>query len=208
MPSNFDNAASFYDRLSQLVFGSATMDAQIWVLQFIKPKSSVLIVGGGTGLILPQIAKVHHNGLYITYFELSAKMMELSVKRNCADNIVSFINAPVESIGTTAAFDVVITPFLFDNFTNQTAKAVFDSIHKNLKPGGIWLLADFNLTGKLWQAILLKAMYIFFKALCQIEANKMPEYEMYFKNSGYELLDTKSFYGQFIIARVLAKPGN
>lgn len=205
MPSNYDNAAFFYDRLSRLVFGNSLIKSQVYLLQFIRPDSTILIAGGGSGIILEEIAKIYPKGLNITYVELSAKMMNLSMSRWCGSNTLTFITEAVENIATSKGFDVVLTPFLFDNFTTETAKTVFESVHQKLSVGGIWLLADFNLTGKLWQAVLLKMMYIFFRIICRIEATKMPEYEILFKNSGYELQASQSFYGQFIIARQYRK---
>jgi hypothetical protein len=39
MPANYDNSASFYDRLSRLVFGKALVNAQAWLLPQI-PKTA------------------------------------------------------------------------------------------------------------------------------------------------------------------------
>ena len=71
-----------------------------------------------------------------------------------------FVNDAIENVVLSADFDVVITPFLFDNFTEQTLQKVFNHIHNSLKPGGIWLNADFQLTGKWWQNVLLKSMLV------------------------------------------------
>ena len=72
-------------------------------------------------------------------------------------SIVSFLN---KDLGDKK-FDVVITPFLFDNFTEQTTQKVFSHINQLLKRNGTWLNVDFQLTGKWWQNILLKSMFLF-----------------------------------------------
>src|SRR5580698_1500791 len=114
MAANYNNSAWFYDRLSRMVYGSALIDAQVYLLQFLPAGSNILIAGGGTGWILEEIAKIHPSGLQITYVEVAAGMMGRSKKRNTGSNKVIFINDAIENI-SIKHFDVVLTPFLFDN---------------------------------------------------------------------------------------------
>jgi ubiquinone/menaquinone biosynthesis C-methylase UbiE len=140
--------------------------------------------------------------LQITYVEVAADMMALSKKRNTGNNKVIFINDAVENVNPDAKFDVVITPFLFDNFTEETTGKVFNHLHNLLIPGGLWLNADFQLTGKWWQKLLLRSMFLFFRMLCNIEASKLPDIDKQFESHGYEAIEEKTFFGDFIIARV------
>jgi len=205
MSANFNNAAWFYDSLAQLVYGKALIDAQRYLLRFVPPVADVLIVGGGTGWILEELARTRPEGLRITYIEVSAKMTALSKKRNTGDNQVIFINDAVENVKLAGYFDVVITPFLFDNFTETTFQRVFDCIHSSLKPGGSWMNCDFRLTGKWWQGVLLKSMFIFFRIACGIEASKLPEIEKRFRRYQYKEIARESFFGDFILAQVFGK---
>lgn len=205
MASNYDNSAWFYDRLSRLVYGKALVKAQVYLLPHIPAQSSILIAGGGTGWILEEIVKLHPSGLKITYVEISAKMMALSRKRNTGNNEVTFINGPVESIKENTTYDVVFTPFLFDNFTEQTLQQVFTHLHSRLKPGGIWLNTDFRLAGKWWHAFLLRSMIVFFRLICRIEAKKLPDIEKCFEAKKYVVIDQKAFFGEFILSTVYQK---
>ena len=127
----------FYDSLSHLIYGKALINAQVYPLQYIPANSNILIVGGGTGRVLAEIAKIQPSGLNITYVEVAPKMIAASKKRNSGGNHVIFINEAMENASFTADFDVVITPFLFDSFTEQTLLLVFNRIHALLKPGGL-----------------------------------------------------------------------
>ena len=202
MAYNYDNAAWFYDSLSQLVFGRAIVNAQVYLLQFIPAQSNILIVGGGTGWILDELTKLQPSGLNITYVEVSVKMMELSSKRNLGGNQVTFINTSVEEVVLLSDFDVVITPFLFDNFSQQTAKNVFSHLNFALKYSGLWLYADFEPTGKLWQKILLKTMHIFFRILCSVATDRLPDVQQLFHDQLYTPTHSKQFFGHFIKAAV------
>ncbi|HAL82557.1 MAG TPA: methyltransferase type 12, partial [Mucilaginibacter sp.] len=181
MSANFNNSAWFYDRLSRLVFGRAIVNAQVYLLQYIPKNANILIVGGGTGWILDEITKLQPLGLNITYVEVSVKMTAVSKKRNIGHNRVVFINEAIENVNLRPGFDIVVTPFLFDNFREQTLQKVFINIHALLKPGGLWLNCDFQLTGIWWQKVFLKSMFLFFKLICNIEASHLPEIEKYFR---------------------------
>ena len=56
----------------------------------------MLIVGGGTGWILEEIADRYPAGLRITYVELSREMMRLARRRRVGASVVSFVELPVE----------------------------------------------------------------------------------------------------------------
>lgn len=205
MAGNYDNSASFYDRLSRLVFGDALMKAQRYFLPQIPADARVMIIGGGTGKILEEISKVHPSELRITYVEISAKMMALSRKRNAGANQLEFINKAIEDVELPQVFDVIITPFLFDNYAAKTLPATFRHIHQMLKPGGLWFNTDFQLTGKWWQAVLLKSMLLFFKVLCGVESWRLPDVEREFGKHGYTLAGTKLFFKDFVGTRMYKK---
>ncbi|RYU90373.1 methyltransferase domain-containing protein [Mucilaginibacter terrigena] len=206
MPGNYDNSARFYDTLSRLVFGRALVDAQVYLLPHIPKNSNIIIAGGGTGWVLEEITKLHPAGLSITYVELSANMMAISRKRNTGQNKITWINKGIEQLGLSPDFDMVITPFLFDNFTEATLPVIFTHIHQALKPGGHWLYTDFQLTGKWWQYAMLKSMLLFFKILCGVQSWRLPNVAGQFNNYGYEVVDEKSFFGEFVVSKVYKKP--
>ncbi|MDB5008087.1 MAG: class SAM-dependent methyltransferase [Mucilaginibacter sp.] len=205
MSANYNNSAWFYDRLSRVIYGRALIKAQIYLLKFIPANAAILIAGGGTGWILEEIAKRHPSGLDITYVEVAPNMMALSKKRNAGSNKITFINNAIENISLPHNFDVIITPFLFDNFTEQTLQKVFEHIHPSLKTNGLWLNTDFQLTGKWWQKALLKSMFLFFKILCNIEASKLPDIEKHFTQHGYKAISQQTFFKDFIISTAYQK---
>jgi ubiquinone/menaquinone biosynthesis C-methylase UbiE len=208
MASNYDNSASFYDGLSRLVFGNALVKAQSYFLPEIPADAKVLIIGGGTGWILEEIAKVHPTGLNIVYVEISSKMMSLSRKRNIGANQIEFINQAIEEVKYPEHFDVIITPFLFDNYKQADLPSTFHHIHQMLKPGGLWLNTDFQLTGKWWQFLMLKSMLLFFKVLCGVQTWRLPNVEREFERLGYSLMETKLFFKDFVGARMYKKQVN
>ncbi len=208
MPNNYDAAAWFYDALAQLVFGKALVKAQRFLIQCIKPQTSILIVGGGTGWILEEIACVQASTLKITYVEVSGRMIGLSKKRDYLQNEVGFIHAAIEDCKLVQQYDVILTPFIFDNFTEKHIRLVFAQLHQTLKPGGLWLFADFqvqdNHQGK-WQKFILKTMYWFFGWLCKVETKNLVKMDAFFIRQKYTLVRERLFYKGFITSKVYQK---
>lgn len=205
MPSNYDNSAWFYDRLSRVVYGRTLIKAQTHFLHNIPANSNILIAGGGTGLLLEAIAKVHPPDLQITYVELSAKMLARAKNRNAGSNKVTYINKPVESAGLSTGFDVIITPFLLDSLSPISFINIFAGLDALLKPGGLWLNTDFQLNGKWWHKPLLKSMYFFFRLMRCVETTELPDINGEFAMHGYRLAEQKMFFKEFITTSVYIK---
>jgi ubiquinone/menaquinone biosynthesis C-methylase UbiE len=206
--NNYDAVAGSYGFLSRLVFFKAQVNAQIEQLQYIPAGSSVLIVGGGTGWILEEIAKVHHAGLQIVYVELSDKMLDLAKKRSCGSNQVAFVRGDIEHYTYSHVFDVIHTAFLFDNFEESRATRVFQLLVNQLKVDGLWLYTDFKIeagVGSGWKQALLRAMYGFFNTIAQVEAKKLPAMERLFSKSGCRVIARKQYYKGFIESIIFHK---
>jgi len=189
-----------------LVFGQQLKSVQIESLHYIPAGSCILIVGGGTGWILEEIANLFPSGLEITYIDKSSKMIELSKKRNYQLNTVEFINAPLEDTSLKHDYyNVILTPFFLDCFSQPTFEVVSEKLDKSLNPLGLWLYIDFYLSAQstFMQKILVKFMYTFFRLASRIEARKLPDIDSYF--STYNVLAKKMYYHNFIQLQVLQK---
>lgn len=204
MPSNYDNSAWFYDRLQRMVYGKTLIKAQTRFLDHIPAGAKILIAGGGTGLLLEEIARIYPSGLEITYVELSANMMTKARQRFVAQNHVHFINMAVEDADLSSNFDVIITPFLLDSLSPVNFQNVFNSLHRLLKPNGIWLNIDFQLTGKWWQKPLLKTMYYFFRLIGCVENTDLSNIRQEFISRGYQVLAEQAYLGSFVLSGVYA----
>lgn len=217
MQNNYDNIASGYDFLSRIVFGAAQRDAQTALLSRIPAHSKVLIAGGGTGWILEKMAVICPPSIQICYVEISANMLNLARKKQYAPNEVTFIHAAIEDFHpsqlntgsdiTKDGFDVIITPFLFDNFDAARMPAVFRHLDRMLRPGGQWLFTDFHYQEKapFWQRLLLNSMYTFFRIIAHVEAKKLTDVEPLFRDQGFDKTYEAFFYGKFIRSAVYQK---
>ncbi|WP_254411504.1 class I SAM-dependent methyltransferase [Dyadobacter diqingensis] len=204
---DFNAVARPYDFMSRLVYGNALVESQVSLLKYIPANSRILIVGGGTGWILEAIAKIHDAGLEITYVEVASSMIALSQKRETGQNKIIFIHKTIEDYQTNQPFDVIITPFFFDLFTENKVKTLFHGLDEQLKTGGLWLYTDFipdKYQTRLWQKMLLKAMYFFFGFLSKVEARQLTNMDQYFEKK-YVTVNQNWFYGNFIRSNIYKK---
>lgn len=203
MATDYDLIARIYDPLSRMVFGRTLMRAQEALLPCIPPDSRILIVGGGTGWVLERIDAIYPQGLIIDYVEPSARMMELSRQRSCCENVVRFHQVPIEQFTSDERYGIVITPFLFDNFSQDHAQRVFDRISAMQHSASLWLYTDYHITAgsPFWQRVLLSIMYTFFRIVSGVEARRMPEMDKVFAHTHVPVF-TRSFYAGFILSTV------
>ena len=201
MGKGYDRVSFFYDGLARLVFGDQQVKAQEFLLDGIPPNANILIVGGGTGWILESIAAKIPAGLHITYIDASERMIEKARRRKCGDNAVTFLAATIEDVSLPAgSFNVVITPFLFDNFTQSMSERVFAVLDRSLIANGVWLYTDFEQPKGTSHRWLLKLMYIIFRAMAGIKARSLPDMERLFSGAGFTKVAEQKFYKGFIIS--------
>ena len=208
MKRSYDLIVPFYDKLVKLIYGNALRNAQTLYLPLIPASSSILIAGGGTGWILEEITKIHQQGLRIDYIDISAKMIDEASKKFVGKNQVRFISQSVLTWQTDMVYDVIITPFFFDNFSEENVRKAFNLLHAPLKENGLWFYTDFQVShnSAYWQKALLFTMYTFFRLAANIEATKLPDVNSQFSLYKYEPIKTTTFFHHFIITTVYKKP--
>ncbi|MEO8146283.1 MAG: class I SAM-dependent methyltransferase [Bacteroidia bacterium] len=204
--SNFNHIASIYDMLARLIFGSNLYNAKIHFLNVIKHGSNILIIGGGTGDILNKLLTSTQNTV-VDFIEPSQGMIK-NARQNLLPefvNRVNFINDNHNIITHHKQYDVVMAFFIFDIFKQDEALLISKKINDSLKENGLWLFADFFYTENYFQRCLIWLMYRFFKITTGISANKLPDYDVIFKQLKVALTHEKYFMKGLVKARVYKK---
>lgn len=196
--NDFDSLAHLYDRLGFVVFGDTILQAQRALLSQVPAQSTVLFVGGGTGKVLPQL--LAQNPKEIWYVEKSAKMLALAQQQVPADDRIHWIHGDeTHPAVSDQPFDVILTFFLLDLFEESSLQVLMRRLGQQLRPGGKWLVADFNPTAKgVVSRLLYKSMYRFFRLTSRVQASHLPDYPVYFDENGLTLKDKKLFYRRII----------
>ncbi len=195
--NGFDPIARIYDAMDRIAFGRSAKAAQVNFITEIPDGSQVLVLGGGTGWILTQLLGTGKS-LQIWYIDASKKMIQQSRLKTTHASNIHFIHGTESDIPPDVKFDVVITFFFLDLFSDPVLDQVTQKIKHNLKEKSLWLAADFIYQNKWWQKLMLTAMYTIIHALCKIEARRLPDWRQAIANEGFNKRKSKSFFGGFI----------
>lgn len=196
---DFDAIAPVYDTLATAVFGRSIKKAQQFFLHEIPKDGKVLILGGGTGWLLADLLRANP-GCEIWYVEASSSMIALA-KSNIAHikkPLVYFIYGTQEQVPEHITYDVVIANFYFDLFSESTLEPLLRQLRCVMSSNGKLLVCEFIENNKWWQPLLLSAMYLFFRLLCNIEATSLPDWHRQILAAKFEVKESKLFFGNFI----------
>ncbi len=213
-PATFNKSVWFYDGLAHFIFRGAIRQSQVKLLSFIPAQASVLIIGGGTGWILRDLAHLYLN-LEITYLEASPGM--LAKAQRVAEQLpanflkINFRHGTETALKPTENFDVIFTPFVLDLYSQEQVWRMVNYLQPYLKPGGLWLLADFFITpeqkgwSRWWQLAVAHGMYTFFGWVEGLTTNRLPDLRTVFQKLPVALRHSQSFFQGFIQSRVYQK---
>jgi ubiquinone/menaquinone biosynthesis C-methylase UbiE len=211
MAVNFDRIAPFYDLLARIIFGNTLRKSQLRTLAIIPENASVLILGGGSGWYLESLLQQKQVSK-IVYVEASAVMLRLSRKKIASINHLADIEFRLgteQSIRAGEQFDVVITHFVLDLFTEPQLKNIIDRLIHVLQPEGLWLCSDFELSllqsGQWWKKRLIAVMYIFFRTVSKVETKVLPDIHGLLAGYPLRCQYEATFYKDLIAARVYRK---
>ncbi|NLR90845.1 class I SAM-dependent methyltransferase [Flammeovirga agarivorans] len=185
---HFNPIAKVYDRLAKIVFGNSIIDIQHQTFEKVKMGGKVLILGGGSGKILPFIdQQIKPND--ITYVELSSEMIELAKDKKVSCSI-NFIQDSYEVINPDKnKYDVLITNFFLDILTYEKLTAFINTSHELLNQNGQWIVTDFRIDPhplkKVFHQTLHKCMVLFFKITVNLQNSKLYDYEEMIRNGNH-----------------------
>lgn len=200
MKNNFDLIAPVYDGLAKVVFGRNLKKIQTHFLPLIPGNANVLIIGGGTGWIINELFNTGFKGR-LTYVEASEKMISLS-KKNCVKDSVNFIHGDESAIPLGQKYDVIITNFFLDVFSEPRLEQVITTLSEKLDKDGIWICSDFQNTGRFSHQLLLWLMFRFFKITSKLESKSLLNFDLKFKKIGHSRSENFTLMNGLIFSSV------
>ncbi|MBX2895128.1 MAG: class I SAM-dependent methyltransferase [Cyclobacteriaceae bacterium] len=187
--------APFYDALARVVVGKQIQQMQLKLLRHLHNRKKLLIIGGGTGWILPYIFRVNPT-LIIHYVDASEKML-IQAQRNAAENkLIQFIK------GTEAAipaynYDAVLTHFYLDLFPETQLTRLIVQLKLHLVKDALWLVSDFE--NQTWvHRLQTRAMYLFFRMVTNLRTNALPAWHRVLIQAGCVALQSAYSTNRFI----------
>ena len=180
---NYNRVAWIYDRLAKIVFGEKLQLAKKVFLDQIPDKSRILVVGGGTGRILNYLQELNKE-FEVDFVEKSSNMMFNAKKRDIASLTVNFYHHSILDLDR-AGYNVILTSFFFDQFTEERAHIILQHLKPKLEPDGILIFSDFIKTNHAWDRIVTRLMFCFFRLTANVKARNLPPYNTLFSSQGF-----------------------
>ncbi len=202
---DFNWIAPVYDALSFMVFGHRLQWAQLVFLDRIPVGASVLIVGGGAGWLLEQVL-TRCQPKRMVYLDASSQMVARASRRMIHKALVGSVDFRVgneTALLPGEQFDVIITAFVLDLFTETTLQTSFiPQLLAVLKPTGLWFITDFVQTNIWWQKALLWSMIRFFRLIAGLNVRALADWRQCLHKSELVLLERKSQVGGMVSTEV------
>jgi hypothetical protein len=109
-----------------------------------------------------------------------------------------------------AAYDGLVTCFFLDCFDKIEARALVNRLTGALKPGGIWLMSDFEIPASGWQqwhaALWVAIMYRFFRIATGLRTQQLPPIGEFLKAAGLSRIARETERAKMIVSEVWTKP--
>lgn len=195
LATGFNKLAPVYDALARIVIGKGIRTSQLHFLNHLRERRKLLILGGGTGWILPYIIKSNPT-LQIDYIDVSQRMIEQARSRVSEDFQVRFIEGTEENI-PDKDYDCVVTNFYLDLFDDLNLEHVVFRIKNSILPNAIWVATDF-VNERPWHKRVLAIMYTFFRVTTGLRTQKLPLWEKELLKAGGTQLEIAKYSRGFI----------
>jgi ubiquinone/menaquinone biosynthesis C-methylase UbiE len=191
--AGFGRMAPWYRALEFLAFGGDLERARFAFLERLSGCSDILLLGEGDGRCAARLATIAPQAR-ILCVDSSPGMIE-SARRRIGDNHrVSFACADVRTFSIDPGrFDAVTTLFLLDCFDAADVATVVGRVGGALKPGALWLFADFVLPARgLARArarVWLRVLYTFFRWETGLAVSSLPPSEKILADEGWKVAE-------------------
>lgn len=199
-----------YRVLEWLAFGNLLHRARTAHLECIGAQDRVLVVGDGDGRFGRELRRLRRNiegaaGAAAAVISLDRSLAML----RSADSDATVCSDALWPPLSDASFDVVVTQFVLDQWQDEELERVVGQLSALLRPGGQWLYCDFAVPtagpGRWWARLWLPILYIFFRAVAEIEARRWEDPTPLLESAGLTRVSRRSLRGGFVTAEVWRK---
>ncbi|MBF0597250.1 class I SAM-dependent methyltransferase [Faecalibacter rhinopitheci] len=199
---NYNFIAPYYDILSRICFLNRQQIAHHVILKHLKSGNRILWIGGGSGWFLQELNSLQIN-LEIDYVELSKVMVDKASSKIYENLKVNYYCEDMFSFNYNRGYDVVISAFIFDHFTEIQCEKLFRKINPFLIKGGKWFYLDFSTKQTKFQQFLTQSMIMFFNVVAGLNNSHFPKIDHLFNE--FELVEEVFYFKKYIRAQVFRK---
>ena len=201
---SFDRIAKLYRVVEYLFLGGSLQRARVAHLASLAQARRILILGEGDGRFLQCLLRSNPN-CEVTIVEASSEMTKLAQRRTAGDSqrtsfVLKDATTFLAEVPEPAVFDGVVTLFFLDCFDEPELTLLIRRLVQRLKPGGLWLYADFTLpsaaVARSLGRVLIAFLYQAFALLTDIRARELVNPRPILEANGLVLeTSTESLFG-------------
>jgi len=195
--SDYNIIAPIYDFLKTLVFGRNILKSQTIHLGGIPSNHRILILGGGTGQVLEYLG-----AQTVDYVESSSRMIHRAEKRKYLVK-AKFLCQQFEDFQSSEKYDVVISNYFLDLFSDLELAAVIEKIKNMIADDGALLVADFKRTDYWYHHFLEWSMHLFFRQVTGLKRRRLANIEKSLRDQGFTVHQRQLYFGGFIFSSVM-----
>jgi cyclopropane fatty-acyl-phospholipid synthase-like methyltransferase len=211
-PADFDRLARVYRALEFLAFGAALERARFCFLDRLADCHDILVLGEGDGRCLERLAALAPQAR-IHCVDASSAMLARAAARAAPANVnrrLTFEKADVRAASLAPGrYDAVVTFFFLDCFRAETVAELVARVDSSLRPGALWLFADFVLPPRSWTRwrarLWLAVLYAFFRWETGIQAPSLPPSEAILGQAGFRCVAVRDFQRGLVRSAVFKK---
>jgi cyclopropane fatty-acyl-phospholipid synthase-like methyltransferase len=205
--------ARWYRPLEFAAFGRDLERARFAHLGRLAAMSEILILGEGDGRCAVRLASLAP-GARIVCVDSSPAMIDRAARRARASGVgdrLTFTCADVRSYSARPGrFDAVATLFVLDCFRADEVSSIVSRVGGALKPGALWLFADFSQPAagfaRARARVWLSFLYAFFRWETGLSVSVLPPSEAILEHAGWRRSACLELQGGMIRSAVYRAP--
>ena len=209
---NADPIAAIYRYLEAVAFQGRLQRCRETYLNAVTHAKRILILGEGDGRFLARLVAQNPTS-QIDVVEASGKMIALARNRIPSSRLhnINFYRQDARiSLLPGSGYDVIVTNFFLDCFSDAEAAAIVTNAAEALRPGGIWIVGDFQQPSEgiaaLHAWLWLRVMYFAFRLTTGLRVASLPSIETILASNGLVALQRQQDWSSLLTAQLWQKP--
>ena len=201
---NCDPIARWYRYFEYLAFGRALQRRRLEFLDDVADARNVLILGDGDGRFTAEFVNRNPQAI-VDSVDSSERMLQLAQRRVRNPN-VRFRLGDARTIPLSGKYDLIVTHFFLDCFTDSDLNALLPRISGHCEPDARWVVSEFGLpisgVAQVFAKMLIRLMYFFFRLMTGLTVTQLPNYSAAFARHGFRVVREHTLLRGLLVSQI------
>lgn len=206
-PAKFGRLARVYCWMEYLSFGPYLKRCRELRLTEIAACRRALVYGDGDGRFVAKLVRCASR-IQVTAIDASSAMLRQAAPRLPSGAQVRLVCADalqyVPGELPEAPFDLVVTHFFLDCFSDGELRTLMTRVSSATGPGAMWIVSDFAIpehgVRRLIGSWIVRGLYLAFGILTGLTTRRLPDHARVMRESGWVREDRRTLLGGLLIS--------